>query len=121
MSTMRPVGPDEPLMVAWTAFQATPEFENAKKWAYDARHLQGSLWAMFEAGFNARPRAEGTEAMARDKRLRFELDHALRDFDTLLGDDVQPEDRDALVMVRMETRTAVRLRAALTASTEGGR
>lgn len=68
-----------------------------------------------------RPRAEVTEAMARDKRLRFELDHALRDFDALSGDDVQPEDRDALVMVRMETRTALRLRSALAASTGGGK
>lgn len=63
----RAVGEDEPLMIAWKAYQATPEFSNTKQWAetmqltirtgpeikIDHPHLQGSLWACFVAGYTA--------------------------------------------------------------------
>ena len=49
---------DHPLMIAWTAYQATDEYANAQKWAmttYEGQHpyLEGSLWAMFVAGYKA--------------------------------------------------------------------
>ena len=58
---------DSPLMRAWEAYKASPEYANAKKWACTARvddhadgsmtltypHTDGSLWAAFAAGFSA--------------------------------------------------------------------
>jgi hypothetical protein len=40
-------------MVAWANYNATQEYENAKRWAARAEHFDGSLWAAFEAGFRA--------------------------------------------------------------------
>lgn len=42
-----------PMVVAWEAYKVTPEYENTKKWAGDERHVEGSLWAAFVAGFGA--------------------------------------------------------------------
>lgn len=42
-----------PVFVAWEAYKVTPEYENTKKWAGDERHVEGSLWAAFIAGFGA--------------------------------------------------------------------
>ena len=60
---MRAVGDDEPVMIAWKAHKETPDFANSKKWAAFPEHLDGSLWALFSAGFSAgqsttRPRAQ---------------------------------------------------------------
>lgn len=77
MNVSRQVGDDEPLMIAWKAFQATEEFANAKRWAQQLQvtvaygpevqvqhpHLEGSLWAMFMNGFLAGQRTtEGKDA-----------------------------------------------------------
>jgi len=51
MPTMTPVPHDALSMVAWNSYQKTEDFENTKRWA--EAHLQGSLWAVFEAGFQA--------------------------------------------------------------------
>ena len=48
-----PVPTDHPLMRAWTAHKATEEFSNSRRWAHHAEHLEGSLWALFVAGWNA--------------------------------------------------------------------
>jgi hypothetical protein len=61
---------DDPLMIAWEAYRATESFAVAKKWAetFEVRycdnevkvrhpHIDGSLWAMFVAGFKARENA----------------------------------------------------------------
>jgi hypothetical protein len=53
MPTMTPCPKDDPLMIAWMQFQSTGDYENAKQWAAKPEHLQGSLWAVFEAGFRA--------------------------------------------------------------------
>jgi hypothetical protein len=76
MSVMAPCPKDHPLMVAWTAYQATEDYENSYKWATAAiehavlptpkdptanaythesyrQFVQWSLWAAFMAGFNA--------------------------------------------------------------------
>ena len=41
----------DPLMVAWSAYKATDAFQNSKRWAAHAEHVDGSLWAAFEFGF----------------------------------------------------------------------
>lgn len=53
MSAMTPCPKDDPLMVAWSEFQATEDFDNTRRWAAHPEHLQGSLWACFLAGFKA--------------------------------------------------------------------
>lgn len=52
-NAMAPVPADDPLMVAWEAYKSTPEYENTRKWALVERHVDGSLWAAFEAGFRS--------------------------------------------------------------------
>jgi hypothetical protein len=60
-----PVAKDDPLMVAWEAYQTTEDFANSKRWAEHVTHqyLQGSLWGVFMAGFfagQASPRSAHT-------------------------------------------------------------
>lgn len=52
-------------MIAWEAYKATEGYANTKRWATKPEHTEGSLWAAFEAGFNAlKPaRVEITEEM----------------------------------------------------------
>lgn len=74
---MCPVPQDHPLMIAWTAYKATPEYANTLHWAsletipqqagvtadpmanqpvpgeMRKRYAEGSLWAAFLAGFHA--------------------------------------------------------------------
>lgn len=38
-------------MIAWAEYQTSEEFKNTQKWAAHPEHLQGSLWAVFVAGF----------------------------------------------------------------------
>lgn len=44
---------DAPVMLAWEAHKNTEEYTNSKRWAYSQAHLEGSLWALFFAGFRA--------------------------------------------------------------------
>lgn len=56
---------DDPRMIAWKAYQATPEYANRRKWArhvsvsadgeqrIEHPYLDGSLWALFLAGYQA--------------------------------------------------------------------
>ena len=48
-----PATADHPLMLAWVAHKATEEFANARRWALNAEYVDGSLWAMFAAGWSA--------------------------------------------------------------------
>jgi hypothetical protein len=50
---MSPVSKTDPMMVAWELFAASAEYANAKSWAANPQHLEGSLWALFVAGFSA--------------------------------------------------------------------
>jgi hypothetical protein len=70
MNAQSPLSKDDPLLIAWKAHQQTPEYDNSKRWAQtfmlcNSRDdpskvevqycsLEGSLWAMFVAGWNAR-------------------------------------------------------------------
>ena len=51
--TMTPVPEDHPLMVAWTGHKQTEEYANSLKWAADEKQVEGSLWALFMAGWEA--------------------------------------------------------------------
>jgi len=53
MSAMAPVPHDHPLMKAWEAYKATPEFDNTVNWTHNGQHVEGALWAAFDAGFKA--------------------------------------------------------------------
>jgi hypothetical protein len=76
MPVMQKCPDDHPLMIAWTAYQKTEDYQNSYNWAtkgidymvlpepkdptanrYTHEHyrqfVQGSLWAAFMAGFNA--------------------------------------------------------------------
>lgn len=68
MSDMTPVPKNHPLMIAWEAHKATPEYENSLKWAMTLSledrgsgvqaimhpHTEGSMWACFLAGWQAK-------------------------------------------------------------------
>ena len=59
MSTTTQVDPESPLAKAWEEYQGTDDFANSSKWAAHVEHphLQGSLWAVFMAGFDAGQKA----------------------------------------------------------------
>ena len=60
---------DDPRMIAWKVYTATPEFKHTRHWAQRVgikempgeraiqvighSHLDGSLWAVFQAGYQA--------------------------------------------------------------------
>lgn len=56
----RAVGADEPVMIAWKAYQATDDYANVLSWA--GKHCVGELWAAFSTGFDVATRT--TEAMS---------------------------------------------------------
>jgi hypothetical protein len=43
--------PDEPLMVAWTAYQETEDYKSTIRWAGECN--KGNLWGAFMAGYKA--------------------------------------------------------------------
>lgn len=46
-----PVDKNSPLWKAWEAYEKTEEYANSFKWAGSEEHRQGSLWAVFLAGW----------------------------------------------------------------------
>ena len=60
-NVMAPVPADDPLMVAWEAYKSDSEYGNTRKWAMTERHVDGSLWAAFEAGFRAAKEAPNAD------------------------------------------------------------
>lgn len=68
MNTMSPVPKDDPMMKGWEAFKQSPAYQNAKSWAADPNHLEGSLWALYSAGFR--------DATARAADLHEQIDSA---------------------------------------------
>jgi len=59
MTAQTPLSKDDPRMVAWEKYKETKDYENAHRWALYVEHqvshphIDGSLWAMFQAGFEA--------------------------------------------------------------------
>ena len=50
---MQQISEDAPVMKAWKAHKATDEYANSLRWATDPAHAEGSLWALFYAGYFA--------------------------------------------------------------------
>lgn len=48
---------DHPKMIAWEAFKASEDFTNAKMGIAHPQYVDGSLWAVFDAGWQARQEA----------------------------------------------------------------
>jgi hypothetical protein len=69
MTTMRPVPADDPLMIAWKAYEATDDYANTRRWVVEPHATDGSLWAAFEAGFRARPVAPPPPSVEELERL----------------------------------------------------
>ena len=59
--TMSEVPRDDPLRVAWEKYKTTPAYDNTRKWAIHDDHVDGSLWAAFEAGYHS-AKAKGEAA-----------------------------------------------------------
>jgi hypothetical protein len=57
---MTPVAKDDPLMIAWEQYKATPEYINTRKWALYIEHVDGSLWAAFMEGWKERALRENS-------------------------------------------------------------
>ncbi len=55
---------DDPMLVAWEAYKATPEFVNTRHWAAVDAHRDGSLWAAFVQGWLARMDADESRLKA---------------------------------------------------------
>ena len=53
MSVQAPVSENDPRKVAWEAWKAMAEFENARRWALHEEHVDGSLWWAFIVGYAA--------------------------------------------------------------------
>lgn len=68
MTTSTQLPKDHPLMIAWEAHKASDEYVNSLRWAQYVRqddnlrlshpHVEGSLWALFVAGWEARAAQE---------------------------------------------------------------
>ena len=55
MPIERQVRDDEPLMIAWHAYQQTEEYANTLHWyGKEGQSPDGTIWAAFMAGFQAR-------------------------------------------------------------------
>ena len=54
MTAMTPLPQDHPLMQAWEAYKLTEEYTNSKHRAPSPQHIQGALWAVFSAGWEAK-------------------------------------------------------------------
>lgn len=48
-----PMPRNHPCLAAWNRYSATEEFANTRRWAGHQNHVDGSLWAAFEAGWRA--------------------------------------------------------------------
>lgn len=72
MSAMMALPKDDPIMLAWEVYKITPEYANSRNWAKHDEHLDGSLWAAFLSGYQARtahvpgpaPTTQSGDAMA---------------------------------------------------------
>lgn len=53
MTAQMPVPKDHPLMLEWNAYKLTESYANTRRWAGLPEHVDGSLWAAFEAGFKS--------------------------------------------------------------------
>jgi hypothetical protein len=75
---MSPLPKDAPVMIAWEAYKVTDGYANTRNWALNEKHVDGSLWAAFLAGHEARtlslPSDQEVEKVARAISLEFDVD-----------------------------------------------
>lgn len=97
MEAMSPVPANDPLMIAWEAYKASPEYANTRRWALQEAHVDGSLWAAFVAGFSLARRAVSAPGGGEGVLLRRAVYDWLRDDVPLAAKMVvMPEHVDAL-------------------------
>lgn len=53
MAAMSEMSMTHPLRAAWEQYKQTAEYQNTRKWAAHPEHLDGSLWGVWMAGFQA--------------------------------------------------------------------
>lgn len=53
-----PVPHNHPIVKAWRDYKATEAFQCARRWALFPDNVDGSLWTMFLAGYEARAKEE---------------------------------------------------------------
>ena len=51
---MTPVSKDDPLWKAWVLYEQSNPYRNTRRWAGLEQHVDGSMWAAFSEGWNAR-------------------------------------------------------------------
>ena len=67
METMKAIPSNHPMMLAWHEYQKNAYYENTKKWASYPDHVDGSLWAVFMAGWEACEKELGTPTNTDDR------------------------------------------------------
>lgn len=80
MPVITPLPNGHPLMLAWESHKATEEYANTRRWALHDAHVDGSLWAAFVQGWNARepaPDAERDALKAEVEKAKLEREDAL--------------------------------------------
>lgn len=58
VEAMSPLPKNDPALVAWEAYKASPEYQNTRRWASHDDHVDGSLWAAFLQGRQSAPSAQ---------------------------------------------------------------
>lgn len=55
ISAASPANPNGALMISWNGYKTTADFANSRKWLETVTHphIEGSMWALFMAGFHA--------------------------------------------------------------------
>lgn len=71
MSVSQQVPKDAPVIKAWEAHKATEEYTDSLKWAAHPEAVEGSLWALFYAGYFAC--AVHASAELADERMEHDL------------------------------------------------
>jgi hypothetical protein len=56
--TYKPLPKDSPLRKAWAEHKRSDEYANAKRWATRPGHVDGSMWTVFVAGWEAAQQTE---------------------------------------------------------------
>lgn len=65
---------DHPLIVAFEAYKQTDEYQNTKLWAKEPKHVDGSLWAAFMNGYNAKKTANLIRSNVKDLEFMVKKD-----------------------------------------------
>lgn len=65
---------DSPLMLAWTAHKESEAYKNSLNWAAYSDHREGSLWALFSAGFRAATHTPATQPDEARRIVKMVLD-----------------------------------------------